>query len=226
MKDKEIRFFKADTFKIVKESDADAGNGSEVMKLDGYSAVFDKESENLGWGDYEVREIIQKGAFTKALQTSDCRALFNHNPNFVLGRESSGTLKIIQDEKGLRSIITLPDTTTAKDLAVLVARGDIREQSFGFTVAKDSWLDDRENKKSIRTIIEIGELFDISPVTYPAYPDTTIAKRSYDSFQESNQINQQNQAADENIKEPVDDVIENNNNIDKELDTEIINFLF
>jgi len=114
--------------------------------LEGYSAVFDKSSFDLGWGDWELREFIAQEAFTKALKNSDCRALFNHDPNFVLGRESAKTLSLKQDEKGLRSIIILLETSFANDLAISVERGDIKEQYFCFIVAKDKWTEDRENK--------------------------------------------------------------------------------
>lgn len=160
-------------------------NDDGSITLEGYSAVFDSASEDLGWGEHEVREFISPGAFTEALKKSDCRALFNHDANFVLGRESAGTLKITQDKRGLKSNITLPDTQFARDLAVSVERGDIKEQSFAFIVSKDQWEEDRDNNISKRTILEIKELIDISPVTYPAYPDTDIAKRSYETFKSS-----------------------------------------
>lgn len=171
----ERRIFKVQEFRVKKN---DAGENI----LEGYSAVFDSPSEDMGWGDFEIREFIAPGAFTKALKNSDCRALFNHDPNFVLGRESAGTLELKQDEHGLKSTILLPDTSVARDLSVSVERGDIKEQSFAFVVAKDQWEEDREAKTAKRTIFEIGELFDISPVTYPAYPNTDIAKRSLEQF--------------------------------------------
>jgi HK97 family phage prohead protease len=176
MKNKiEKRIFSVKEFRIKKTDD-----GESI--LEGYSAVFDTPSDDMGWGDWEIREYIAPGAFTKALKNSDCRALFNHDPNFVLGRESAKTLSLTQDERGLKSTIILPDTTFAKDLIVSVERGDIKEQSFAFIVAKDQWEEDRDAKTAKRTILEIKELFDISPVTYPAYPDTDIAKRSFEKF--------------------------------------------
>ena len=165
----------------VKEFRVDKRDSGETV-LAGYSAVFDSPSENLGWGETELREYILPGAFGEALKSSDCRALFNHDPNFVLGRESAGTLKITEDERGLFSEITLPETSIARDLGVSVSRGDIKEQSFCFVVDKDEWEEDRKNKRIVRRIHTIRELIDVSPVTYPAYPDTDIAKRSYDRF--------------------------------------------
>ena len=171
----ETRVFKNTEFRVKTDEE-----GRSI--IEGYSAVFDSPSENLGWGDFEVREYIQKGAFTQALKDSDARALFNHDPNYVLGRESAGTLTIKQDERGLYSVIILPDTAFASDLAKSIHRGDIKEQSFAFIVSADKWDEDRKNKKAVRTITEIKSLIDISPVTYPAYPDTTLSKRSYDRY--------------------------------------------
>ena len=175
---REKRHYTVKEFRVKRSDDGAA-------KLEGYSAVFDKPSEDLGWGDFEIREYIAPGAFSNALKKSDCRAVFNHDPNFILGRESAGTLELNEDEKGLRSVIHLPDTQLGRDLAISVERGDIREQSFCFTVARDSWEEDREARVATRTILEIGELIDISPVTYPAYPDTDLAKRSFEQFQKT-----------------------------------------
>ncbi|BBO85907.1 peptidase U35 [Desulfosarcina ovata subsp. sediminis] len=150
--------------------------------LAGYSAVFNRPSENLGWGDTEIREFIAPGAFTQALQNSNCVAVFNHDPNFVLGRESAGTLRLRQDDHGLLATISLPETQLGRDLAVSVERGDIAGQSFCFTVARDKWTRNKENGAATRTILEIGELIDVGPVTYPAYPDTDIARRSFERF--------------------------------------------
>ena len=173
---KETRHFKVKEFRVKRDEDGGA-------KLEGYSAVFDKPSENLGWGEWDIREFIAPGAFTNVLKDSDCRAVFNHDPNYILGRESAKTLVLDEDDEGLMSTIDLPDTQYARDLVVSVERGDIREQSFCFVVGKDRWEEDRDNKIAKRTILEIEELIDISPVTYPAYPDTDIAKRSFENFQ-------------------------------------------
>jgi len=147
------------------------------VKIAGYAAKFGKISEDLGG----FREKIAHGAFKKALKTSDPRALFNHNRDFVLGRQSAGTLAVKEDKEGLYIEIDPPDTTFARDLMVSIRRGDITQQSFGFTVAKDSWEDLEKGSMPLRTLEEIGELFDVSPVTYPAYPDTEVALRSLDT---------------------------------------------
>lgn len=147
-----------------------------LKKIVGYAAVFDSMSEDLGG----FREKIKKGAFKEALKKSDARALFNHDRNYVLGRQSSGTLGLKEDKKGLYVEINPPDTQFARDLMVSIGRGDINQQSFGFSVSKDSWEDLEQDKTPIRTLVEIGELFDVSPVTFPAYPETQVALRSLD----------------------------------------------
>ncbi|BBO81193.1 peptidase U35 [Desulfosarcina ovata subsp. sediminis] len=157
-------------------------NASGGANLTGYSAVFNRPSENLGWGDTEIREYIAPGAFTKALRSSNCVAVFNHDQNLILGRESAGTLELKQDDRGLLATIHLPDTQLGRDLAVSVERGDITGQSFCFVVARDNWARDKKTDVATRTILEIEELIDIGPVTHPAYPDTSIARRSFEHF--------------------------------------------
>ncbi len=147
--------------------------------ISGYAAVFNSESEDLGG----FTEFIEPGAFKEALKTSDTRALFNHDSNFVLGRESAGTLSLKEDSTGLHMDITPPDTQFARDLMVSIERGDINQQSFGFTVETDEWTE--KDKKVTRTIKKVGRLYDVSPVTYPAYPDTTVAVRSLDKYKET-----------------------------------------
>ena len=147
--------------------------------ISGYAAVFNQESEDLGG----FTEFIERGAFKEALKTSDTRALFNHDSNYVLGRESAGTLTLKEDQEGLHMEITPPDTQFARDLMVSIERGDINQQSFGFTVETDEWTE--KDKKVTRTIKKIARLYDVSPVTYPAYPDTTVAVRSLDKYKKT-----------------------------------------
>lgn len=145
--------------------------------LIGYGAVFGKRSLDLGG----FKEVIAPGAFTRALEDTppdDVRALFNHDPNHVLGRSTSGTLKLTQDALGLRYEIVLPDTQTARDLSASIERGDVSQSSFAFRVKAggEQWAEDADGT-IIRTITDV-KLYDVSPVTYPAYPDTSVAKRS------------------------------------------------
>lgn len=142
-------------------------------QLSGYAAVFNKRSVNLG-GFFE---IIAPGAFADSIASDDIRALMNHNSDHVLGRTSAGTLRLAEDGTGLAVTLDLPDTAAGRDTFESVRRGDITGMSFGFRVLPegDEWrYDDRENV--IRTLKSV-QLIEISPVAFPAYPDTSIAAR-------------------------------------------------
>ena len=140
--------------------------GDTGATVEWYPAVFDSLSEDLGG----FRERINRRAFTKTVQESDVRALFNHDPNLILGRNKAGTLKLHVDHAGLRATVDLPATQWASDLTVSVERGDITAGSFGFRVLDDKWTPDTEHGY-VRELREV-QLFDVSLVTYPAYPGT------------------------------------------------------
>lgn len=137
----------------------------------GHAAVFNSLSQDLGG----FREEVRSGAFADAVAHDDVRALFNHDPNFVLGRNTAGTLKLAEDSRGLSIDIDPPDTQWARDLAVSIERGDINQMSFAFQTIKDSWAHDARG--TVRSLIEV-RLLDVSPVTYPAYLSADIALRS------------------------------------------------
>lgn len=148
----------------------------------GYGSVFNSRSEPL-WG---FREIIKPGAFDDVL-TDDVRGLFNHDPNFILGRSASGTLSLSVDDKGLRYDITAPDTQTIRDLVLApLIRGDISQSSFAFRISHDGedWYQDDEGIV-IREINRFSRLFDVSPVTYPAYQEADSGVRSMQAWQEA-----------------------------------------
>lgn len=144
------------------------------QKLEGYAAVFRHETVI---GEF-FREKIAPGAFNAAIKDADVRGLFNHDPNFVLGRTASKTMQLIEDEKGLRYIISPPDTATGRDVMALVARGDVTGSSFGFTVKRDEWTrPTKPGELPLRTIHEVEWLRDVGPVTFPAYEETTVQAR-------------------------------------------------
>lgn len=150
------------------------GDGDDNKRtIVGYAAVFDKLSEPM----FGFREKIAKGAFAKTIKEADIRALFNHDPNHVLGRTKAGTLRLKEDSKGLKIEIDPPDTQIARDLMTSIERGDIDQMSFGFRVVKDEW-DRKDDGSLIRTLLEV-RLFDVSPVTFPAYPQTSVQVRDY-----------------------------------------------
>lgn len=162
--DREIRAILAE-FRV-KEAE------NEPLKIIGYAARFNELSEEM-WG---MREKIAPGAFTEAIGKSDVRALWNHDPNYVLGRTKNGTLQIREDEQGLFYEVMPPDTQWARDLVESIKRGDVDQSSFAFTVDVQEW--DESSDPVLRTIVKVRELFDVSPVTYPAYPAATSGVRS------------------------------------------------
>jgi len=162
------------------ETRAITSDDGKLRKIVGYAAVFDKPSEDMGFIEY-----VRKGAFQKALMRSDARALFNHDTDTLpLGRQSAGTLILKEDESGLYYEINPPDTQAARDLMTSIDRGDIKESSYGFTVAVDEW--DYSNKDMIkRTIIEVEEVFDVSPVVFAAFNDTSVALRKLEEHRKT-----------------------------------------
>ncbi len=135
----------------------------------GYAALFDDPTDIGGW----FYESIHKDAFNSALaRKDDVRAIFNHDPNLILGRTKSGSLSLEVDETGLKSTIRIPDTTLGKDLKYHIEQGDISQMSFGFIILKE----ERKGLLNEKPWYEIQdvELFDVSPVTYPAYANTNI----------------------------------------------------
>ncbi len=140
----------------------------------GHGAVFNTRSVNLGG----FREIIMPGAFNDAIN-DDVRAVFNHDQNFILGRSSSKTLRLSLDDIGLAYEIDAPDTQMIRDLVLTpMARGDLRESSFMFTVAYDGdeWTQDDEGI-IVRKVHRVSRLYDVGPVTFPAYEAADSAKR-------------------------------------------------
>lgn len=144
--------------------------------VSGYAAVFNSLSEDLGW----FRETIRPGAFAKCLQGDpDVRCLFNHDTNVVLGRTRSGTLDLMEDAKGLKFNCLLPETQAARDVRELIKRGDVSQCSFGFYVVEQEWNEKKlpnGDMECTRELVEV-DLFDVSPVTFPAYPATSCEAR-------------------------------------------------
>ncbi|AMR87639.1 MULTISPECIES: HK97 family phage prohead protease [Bacillus] len=156
------------TFDITKLSTRDATE-EQPSKITGYAAVFNSKTTIGGWFD----EVIEPGAFARSLsENSDIRALFNHNWDNVLGRTKSGTLRLEEDEKGLKFEIELPNTSVGRDLAESMSRGDINQCSFGFWITEENW--DYNVEPALRTIKEV-ELYEISVVSIPAYDDTEVS---------------------------------------------------
>lgn len=140
---------------------------SDNRKLQGYAAVFNQLSEPL----QGFRERIKPGAFANSMKTADVRALVDHDPSKIIGRTRAGTLTLNEDGHGLFATIILPDNSLGHDLFVSVKRGDLSQMSFGFVAEEDAWPE-----RGIRELISV-RLFDVSVVTYSAYPQTEVGLR-------------------------------------------------
>jgi HK97 family phage prohead protease len=124
----EKRTFQMDELRVVR------GDDGEPARLEGHAAVFDKWSVDLGG----FREKIARGAFKTAIKDDDVRALWNHDSNIVLGRNTSGTLEMREDKTGLAISITPPDTQFVRDVVLApIERGDVDQMSFAFSTRKD-----------------------------------------------------------------------------------------
>jgi hypothetical protein len=152
--------------------------------LTGHASIFNSLSQDLPLpnGNGTFREVIRPHAFDNCLaQGADIRALVNHNPEKILGRTGAGTVKVVADDRGLQfTVQDLPNTTYANDLKESMKRGDIKECSFAFTIAKNGENWRRENDTVIREITDVDNVYDVSPVTFPAYVNTDCALRSFD----------------------------------------------
>lgn len=150
---------------------------TKATTITGYAAVFynsaDPTTQFMLWDD--IAERIMPGAFTRALAEDDVRALFNHDACRVLGRSKAATLRLSVDQRGLRYEITPPDTEAGRELVEAIRRGDISGSSFSF-IAR-SVTTRREDKLYVREINDC-QLFDVGPVTFPAYEGTEAGIRS------------------------------------------------
>jgi uncharacterized protein len=155
----ETRIVEVDKFEVREDGDG--------MRLEGYAALFNSRSENLGG----FTETIRPGAFRASLKArNDIKLLWNHDSGAVMGSTRAGTLTLTEDERGLKVSATLPDTTYGRDARELVRRGDVTGFSFGFSMPArggDEWSADGTERvlKSVR-------LHEVSLVAFPAYPET------------------------------------------------------
>jgi HK97 family phage prohead protease len=168
---REIRIFKGSELRAKKGT-----NG-----IEGHAAVFNELSQDLGG----FRERVMPGAFADDLAAKpDVRALFNHDPNIIFGRTTSGTLRLEEDHAGLKFDCDMPDTTQARDVQTSIARGDISQCSFGFFVVSQKWSEEPDpadptgQRKMLSRELHKVKTFDVSPVTFPAYTGTDVDTRT------------------------------------------------
>ena len=171
MKDRELRVMAGAVRFERREDDAPGSIGT----LSGYAALFRSPSVDLGG----FVEEIEPGAFKDTVGADDIRALVDHESHLILGRNRSGTLELHEDETGLAMSIALPDTSMGRDIAVSVGRGDVFGCSFSFQTIEDDWhMVDGMPRRTLKKV----RLYDVGPVTFPAYPDTSVAVRCLAKF--------------------------------------------
>lgn len=160
--------------RVITPGSVRASGEGKAKTITGYAAVFGSLSEPIGFGG-GFTEKIDPHAFDRWLASpdADCRCLKNHDPNYVLGRQKSGTLSLKVDDVGLQYTCKLPGTSVADDLFESIKCGDITGSSFGFEAIKDSW----DTEANTRTLLQVN-CFDVCPVTYPAYGQTSVQVRS------------------------------------------------
>ena len=144
----------------------------------GYAVLFNELSVPLPSKYGTFREKVAPGAF-RGVVNSDVRALWNHEPSFVMGRTANGTLRLREDSRGLLFEIDPPDNPLIASFMANIERGDVNQMSFAFSVDRDGQVWDRSSTPHVRTITKVSQLSDVSPVTYPAYPNTGAALREF-----------------------------------------------
>ncbi len=148
-------------------------NTDEKMIIEGYAAVFERETD-LGW----CKEILDKQAFSNC-DMQDCVLKYNHNDNcLILARTRNKSLQLIVDDNGLKIRAELIDTTNNRDIYKMIKAGLLDKMSFAFTVRRQEWNYDTDTRR----ILEIDKLFDVSVVDIPAYDDTEVYARNKDEY--------------------------------------------
>lgn len=173
----------------------------KAVTITGYAAVFYRAGDS--GTEFEIFddlvERILPGAFDKALVEDDVRGLVNHSVGSLIGRTKNNTLKLSVDSIGLRYEITVPDTQAGRDVVTSIERGDLDGSSFGFGVwgkrGKVTWAEEVRNGRrvDVREIREV-ELFDVGPVTFPAYASTTATRDACSSIVEERRLLRERQS--------------------------------
>lgn len=156
-------------------------NGNKT--INGYAVKWDMKSVTMGWRRF--KEQFKRGAFTESLTNDDQLALWSHDTSKVLGRTKNGSLRLFEDDIGLRFELDLLDTTLGEDAYKTIKRGDVDGVSFGFQMLKQEW-DEADPDNVIRSVTH-AKLLEISPVAFPAYPDSQVSARSSDPYEHHKQ---------------------------------------
>lgn len=176
----EVRYVTAEV-RVEKRMDGDSE--MELGIVEGYAAKYNEETIIGGW----FKEVIRPGFFDDVLG-DDVRCLKNHDANYILARSNNGqgTLELVLDDVGLMYRYTTPDITYARDLQKSMELGDVTQSSFSFMPKEVAWIE-KEGEMELRELIKCETLYDVSPVTFPAYTNTTVGKRSWEARQAEKQ---------------------------------------
>ncbi|KAA0944159.1 HK97 family phage prohead protease [Sporosarcina sp. ANT_H38] len=152
-----------------------------MRTISGYAVKWELKSEIMGYFR-RFREQFKKGAFTETLDNEDQRFLWSHDTSKVLGRTKNNTLRLSEDEIGLRFELDLPNTTLGNDTYESIKRGDVDGVSFGFQMRKQE-MDESDEDNIVRTVVQ-AKLLEVSAVAFPAYPDSEVSARGYDPMKQ------------------------------------------
>ncbi|MEJ9130639.1 MULTISPECIES: HK97 family phage prohead protease [Bacillus cereus group] len=152
-----------------------------IRTIVGYAVKWEMKSVTMGYWR-RFKEQFKRGAFTDSLTQDDQLALWSHDYSQVLGRTKNGTLRLFEDEIGLRFELDLADTTLGDDTYKTIKRGDVDGVSFGFQMVKEEW-DESDPDNIVRSVTK-AKLVEISPVAFPAYPDSQVSARSHDPYKQ------------------------------------------
>ncbi|HDX9667886.1 TPA: HK97 family phage prohead protease [Bacillus cereus] len=152
-----------------------------LRTITGYAVKWEMKSVTMGYWR-RFKEQFKRGAFTDSLTQDDQLALWSHDYSQVLGRTKNGTLRLFEDEIGLRFELDLADTMLGNDTYKTIKRGDVDGVSFGFQMVKEEW-DESDPDNVVRSVTK-AKLIEISPVAFPAYPDSQVSARSHDPYKQ------------------------------------------
>ncbi|ALC52847.1 peptidase U35 [Bacillus cereus] len=152
-----------------------------IRTIVGYAVKWEMKSVTMGYWR-RFKEQFKRSAFTDSLTQDDQLALWSHDYSQVLGRTKNGTLRLFEDEIGLRFELDLADTTLGDDTYKTIKRGDVDGVSFGFQMVKEEW-DESDPDNIVRSVTK-AKLVEISPVAFPAYPDSQVSARSHDPYKQ------------------------------------------
>jgi len=154
--------------------------GKDYSQIEGFAVMYNKNSEVMRdyWGDAFI-ERFAVGAFKDSLTERNQKALWNHDWSMPLGSVKAGTLGLMDGTDGLRYLIDIPNNSWGNDAAESIGRGDTDGTSFGFRAIEDMWEITQIDGEDVymRTVLK-ADLYEVSPCTFPAYPDSTSEARS------------------------------------------------